>query len=134
MPPKKPKAPLTEYDKIRAVWYKRLEEDGFYDIEQDDNNLKVWSLSFVRKRPLELMESREAYYHMARKFLNDYAFADAKERYIWEQHAEGFGTREIAKTLLTSFQVKTNRTSVWQIIRRLEIHMKTLYILDYKDE
>lgn len=134
MPPKKHKDPPTEYELLRAVWYKKLEEDGYEDIEQDENNLKVWSSSFVRKRPLELMESREAYYHMARKFLNDYTFPNAKEKYVWEQHAEGVSSKDIAKNLLSIQKVKTNRTSVRQLIRRLETHMKTLYILDYKDE
>lgn len=121
------KKPET-YEEIRAVWYAKLEKSGFVDIEQDENDLKVWSTLFTRKRTKELKESREAYYYMARSFLNDYKFANNVERIIWEYHTEGIGVRDIAKTLAKAGVQKYKRNKTWTIINRLETIMKKMYM------
>jgi hypothetical protein len=124
MQKKKPKS----YEEIRAIWYKKLEKSGFKDIEQDEDDLKVWSTLFTRKRTKELKESREAYYYMAQSFLNDYKFANNIERVIWEYHTGGIGIRDIVKTLSKAGVQNCKRNKTWTIINRLRNSMKKMYM------
>lgn len=125
MPRQKPK---SEYELQRAIWYKKLEEDGFRDIEQDEDNLKVWSSKISRGRRLELGESREAYYHMATRFLNDYQFSSDKEKSIWEYHTNGISARNIALLLQAANIKRSGRMTIWRNINRLSSFMKNMYM------
>lgn len=118
---------ISEYDKLRAIWYKKLEDEGFQDIEQDEDNLKLWSSRFAQQRSTKLWESKAAYYYMAGNFLVDYKFASKTEQLIWQQHSDGVSARDIAKELIKS-GIQTNRTTVWQQIKRLESTMKKMYV------
>ncbi len=128
-----PKKPLTEYEKLRAVWYKKLEKEGFSDIESDEYNLKVWSAKFAKVSP-EVYQAKEAYTHMATSFLNDYKFENPLERLIWEYHTEAISIRDIVKLLRKKTKVMTiNRSSIWAIVNRLETSMKKMYLTGYKE-
>jgi hypothetical protein len=138
MQPKK-KSELTEYDKLRAIWYKKLEEEGFEDIESDENNLKIWSATrFASKKSQDVSQGKEAYYYMATHFLNDYPFESKVEKLIWEYHADGHSVKDIViilkkrrfKKLLQWSAV--NRTAVNTIINRLEKTMKNMYLSGYQ--
>ncbi len=126
-----------EYSKIRAVWYDILKKDGFDDIEQDENNLKVWSSDkFGRKKGLVQnggWQSKADYYRMADWFTNDYKFKNKLERTIWTEHAKGTSIVEITK-LLKAKRIKTNRDKVWKTIRTLENKMKTMYLVGSNED
>lgn len=122
----------SEYAKLKALWYKKLKDEGFDDIEQDEDNLKSWSAKFVREgSPLELIESKTAYYQMATNFLNDYDFETELEKIIWTYHSEAISYRNIAKLLKESKVIETNRTTIWQIVKRLGESMKKMYLSGY---
>lgn len=117
----------SDYDKLRAVWYKKLKDDGFEDIESDDHNLKVWSSKFARKKTLVSWQAKAAYYYMAENFLRDYKFVSNREKVIWEYHANALSIREITR-LLKKVRIKTSRMAVWRIVIRLEKIMKKMYM------
>lgn len=118
----------SEYEKLKAVWYTKLEADGFNDIEQDENNLKEWSTKFTRKKSLDTWQAKESYYSMAENFLNTYAFENELEKVIWEYHANGISIRNIVDIINKMLYTDTDRNVVWKTIFRLETAMKTMYI------
>ncbi len=135
MPPKKP---LTEYEKQRDIWYKKLKKEGFDDIESNEDNLKSWSSRFATKRSVELQQDREAYYTMATTFLNSYAFESPLEKAIWEYHVEAISIKDIAKLLRKAKvrkiagKYKVDHNSVWSVVSKLEKAMKRIYLSGYE--
>lgn len=133
-PSKKPQHKLTpknqEYEKLRAVWYNKLKVDGFVDIEQDEENLKVWSTRWWNQAPHPIvMEAKAAYYQLAERFLEDYKFKNKVERIIWEYHANAISIRNIVKLLKQTKLVKrTNRDAVYDVIKRLKESMIKMYL------
>lgn len=126
--------PPSEYDKLRALWYEKLKEEGFKDIESMDGKIKVWSSSVSRKNPPDIWQAKAAYYRMATSFLHDYTFENAVEKTIWEYHAFGISIRDIVATLNATKVIKTNRDAVWIITKRLENAMKNMYMSDSQDD
>ena len=128
-----PKKPESDYEKLRAVWYKKLEREGFEDIETDENNLKSWTATKVR-RSQDLWQAKEAYYQMAANLLNDYKFESNVEKWIWEYHADGVSVRDIVKLLKRRTKVSLiGRGLVWTTIKRLEASMKAMYLSGYEN-
>ncbi len=120
----------TKFKALQKVWYDKLAKSGFEDIERDEENLKfplINKFSESEKETyLEHWKAQRDYYYMATHFLNSYKFETKLEEIIWAYHAEGISVRDIAKLLNRVKKEKTNRTSVWQIIKKLEKTMKTL--------
>lgn len=120
--------PPTEYDKLRAYWYEVLKQQGFDDIEADDENLKVWSSKFTRKKSLDTMQAKEEYYRMATNFLREYKFKSRLERIIWEYHTNAISVRDIAKLLNDAKVSELKKDAIWTIVNRLETLMKKRYL------
>lgn len=116
----------SEYDKLRKVWYEKLKDDGFDDIEADDDKLKIWSSRFAQKQSVLSWEAKAVYYQMATNFLTDFKFETTRDKNIWTYHANGMSAREITRTL-RKVRIKTNRMTVWRTISRLQKLMKQLY-------
>lgn len=121
------KSKILDYNKLKKEWYKRLENSGFQDIEQDEDNLKSWSVSKgVRNRNngasaqqvLENREARETYYRLAGQFLHDYRFTSRTDRLIWEKHSDGESIRDIVK-ILALHGIKTTKNPVNEVIKTL---------------
>lgn len=125
MPPKKA---LTDYDKAKALWYKKLKEEGFEDIEQDENRLKTWTTAHARYGSPTSRQAKADYYLMAEHFLNNYTFERELDRAIWEYHTNGISIRDIADTLNCTGVIKTERNAVWKIVNQLETLMKNMYL------
>lgn len=128
------KPPKTELEQLQQFWYKKLEDEGFEDIEQTDGKLKSWSSRFAHSRIQELREEKEPYYYMCNQFLNEYKFDSRFEQIIWEYHSNALSSREIAKIFDKAKVYKTNRQTVWLIIKRLEKAMKNMYISSSQHE
>ncbi len=122
----------NDYEKLRAIWYKKLEREGFNDIEQDEDNLKSWSSQFKRKVSLDSWQAKAAYYYMAESFLNDYKFESRVERIIWEYHANGISIRDIVK-LLQKVRIKRHKEQVNAVIMFLRAAMKKMYTNVYDE-
>ena len=139
---KKQLSPTEVLSKAKIVWYKKLKDSGFEDIERDELYLKRYSgslnesgkekLSYTKRRLH--WESTGDYYSMAAKFLHDYKFTSNLEKVIWEYHAEGMSMRNIAKTLkklkLKKFNI--NKDKVNSIVKPLVLAMKRMYLVGFK--
>lgn len=93
----------SNYLKLKAEWYAKLAKEGFFDIEQEDGNLKSWTSSMItrdlKNGRAEAIKSREEYYRAAGQFLWEHKFDSDLERKIWELHANGTSNLSISKTL-----------------------------------
>lgn len=125
--------PPEDYNKLKAFWYKKLKKEGFDDIEDDEGRLKSWAVKFNNRRFQQLWQSRETYYYLATQFLNDYKFENRMEKFIWEQHVNAASVRDITTALKKARIAKSNRQTVWLVIKRLEQHMKDMYLSGYKE-
>lgn len=118
----------TEYERVRDHWYKKLENEGFKDIEHHDGSINIGLPRSVNWSDEELRQITQDYYCMAYHFLNQYQFEDELERIVWEYHAEGLSVRDIAATL-KKVNINTSKDRVWRIVKRLETAMKELYLI-----
>lgn len=129
--------PKEKYERLRDRWYAKLKKSGFEDIEQDEDNLKIWSSTYfghrLRTNHAGGWQAKAAYYSMAERFLHEYQFSSNLEHAIWEYHTNGISIRDITDTLKKA-KVKTNRQYVWEAVHKLEIEMKKLYLEGYKSK
>ena len=81
--------PALPKDEITRLWYGKLKETGFNDIE-----------SSMRMRSLPVYnESSAEYYRRAGHFLSSFEFSSDRDYAIWEYHCEGHSVRQIAKKM-----------------------------------
>lgn len=110
---------------LQAEWYAKLKDEGFDDIEQDEEHLKAWhSHMFKAQYSTEAFTAKESYYRAAGKFLHDYRFRTLLERAIWELHANGTTIMAITDSL-KGLGYKTYRRHVHETIQRLSKIMLT---------
>lgn len=90
---------------MQAQWYKKLEREGFRDIEQFEPgnrspNLKSWhSCYFQLRHDPETFQIKADYYYRAGQYLHSGVFNSETDRHVWKLHAEGYGVRQIAQIL-----------------------------------
>lgn len=120
-----------EFLELQAKWYKKLEQSGFSDIEQNDDNpgkvggnLKTWSGSFMANMEKTSFEDKQRYFELAGQFLHEYKFEDSSEKRVWELHSQGLSIREIARAIKKKSLAKD---SVFRIIKKLKDLMFVLY-------
>lgn len=110
-----------EFKSLQREWYKKLKDDNFKDIEdQEVDRLKVWhSYDFTRKNKQEF-EAREEYFSLCLEFSREYKFESESDRKVWEYHSEGYSIREIS-TLMRSDKKKRGfrKSHICNIVRRL---------------
>ena len=101
---------------MQDKWYKRLQKDGFQDIEDTahpQRPLKEWhSIKACSKKYVRIQAARTEYQDKIEVFLNHITFGEAcrfvikhknqkftlnQVRTIWILHTEGRTTREIAR-------------------------------------
>lgn len=122
--------PKTEYEKLRDKWYSKLrkeelkkpEEDRYVDIEQDPDTLKGYSSVFAYKHTHEEIVEKQRYNDMVNAFLEQYKFDSTRDRVVWEYHTNGISARDIT-LLLKKVKIKTNKTTINQVINRLKVKM-----------
>lgn len=110
------------YRQLKKVWYKKLAQSGFIDIETKSGLLKGGSTSskFNNKTSRATQTAKQQYYYMANELLNTHTFDSELDKAIWAYHAEGISVRDIAK-ILKKLPLKrsfSNRTSVWLIVKK----------------
>lgn len=124
------------YRQLRDLWYKKLKEDGFEDIETKSGMLKGGSSTyeFTRERAYQQQggfEAKIAYYDMATKFLNEYKFTKRLDKIIWEYHVNAISVRNISKLLRAAKVSKIDYNTVCRRIQKYREIMKKLYIPGY---
>ena len=123
-------AKKTEYEKQKAVWYAKLKAEGFDDIEQDEDNLKIWTSHFFkRKSNIDLIESKIEYSHMTTSFLHEYTFKTELDKIIWTYHNEAISVRDIAKLLAEAKIANVSHVTIWNTVERLIEEMKKMYLI-----
>jgi hypothetical protein len=103
---------------LQREWYAKLKASGFQDIETGDEHsgLLKTDKRFEAGRGEEYRASAE-YYQRASVLLHHRRWPDARERRIWEMHAEGVGMNEIARA------AHAGNTLVHATINRLRAEM-----------
>lgn len=131
-----PKSPKQSLKALQKEWYKKLKDDGFTDIENDEDHLKFYNSQFAAQfveRDSYVWEAKAEYYRMAEHFLHEYEFESELEKVIWEYHANALSYRDIAKVLKKLKLVKkTNRTTVYITVNKLKDKMFAMYMPDRK--
>jgi len=120
-------SPKDNFKALQKKWYSKLKKEGFEDIEQDEENLKVWSQVFFGKHSIEQIQAKQAYYQMATNFLEEYPFETERDRIIWEYHANGISAREIV-VLFKKIKIKINFMKVWRLIKKHRVKMYQMYM------
>lgn len=128
--------PDPKFKQLQTIWYGKLAESGFSDIEQDEKSLKVWSMKKSlssqneNRSPEEILAKRDmiaTYYTEAEHFLNGYRFKTLLDKFVWGHHSTGLSIRKISK-LLPKENFKTlSYVSVRNIIVRLRKTMIDFY-------
>jgi hypothetical protein len=110
-----------KFKKLQALWDKKLAKSGFVDAEQRSGHLKKWSTGILKSRvDYGVFKAKEAYFQYAGQFLHSHKFDDVKDSLIWKYHAEGLSTYQIVTALRKNDRVKSNQTSVWEVVDRLK--------------
>jgi hypothetical protein len=108
-----------EFIKLQTLWYEKLKQSGFQDLETSRGFLKDWPSQRLRRDYTpERFQEKLNYYRFASQLLWEFKFKTKLEKKIWELHTEGKSMREI------SFQVRThknkmNHNKVRKVINKL---------------
>lgn len=117
---------MSNQTKLQKLWYKKLKNEGFNDIEHGSGFLDR-SYTKSNRTPLEI-EVIQHYYSLAHQLLNNHKFEDKIEQIIWEYHTEGLSAREIANILVQLGIKKKKHVTVHKTIKKLENIMKERYL------
>lgn len=119
-----PTSKLQTYAQLRKLWYNKLAESGFKDIESDIggvNRLKHWDSHWFQSRWTEVeFSAKEKYYIDARQLLNTFDFETKRDKIVWYWHSEGKSCREtqeltgVNKDIVNKI-VRTIRRCAWNM-------------------
>lgn len=117
----------ADFNKLQAKWYKKLKDSGFEDAEQDEDNLKVWSLKrFTVENNLTLCAAKEEYYRLAGHFLHEHLFESELAKQCWELHGNGDSNVKIT-AILRAKGVKISKKRVQVLVKGLVKQMLLKY-------
>lgn len=121
----------SEFITERDIWYKKLEEEGFNDIEAflpgtrtDFPNLKTTSWSAGRALLKALRNGKSAYFYLATHYLTNGRFKSKTERAIWTRHIDGNTINEIMNYRRNKNHKKISKDTIKRTIRRIAVRMK----------
>jgi len=111
-----------QFKKLQQKWYKKLEADGFKDIENTsdpDQPLTHFDCAYFQTKhnPLDF-ELRQRYYELASQLLHDFNFRNRIDKKIWKLHSEGVRASDISK------KVKLSYNQVIYIIKKYAVYIK----------
>lgn len=122
-----PRPKTKEFNKLEAKWYAKLKKEGFEDIEQNEDTLKLWSTHrFSREHNTVLYEAKEEYYRLAGQFLHEHQFKNLFEKGMWEYHSGGSSIRDIVLILKQS-GCKVGKDRVNSILEAIKTQMMAKY-------
>jgi hypothetical protein len=124
------------FKKLKDKWYARLAKEGFKDLEANEDSLIVYeSTSFQNRYDPENSYGAEEYYRLAGQFFHSYAFADAREKLIWELHSTGGTKRGISDRLKQLKHKRSAGTQVLATIQKLKaIMLEQVRIVNEQDD
>ena len=132
---------MSDYEPYGEEWYKKLEDDGFSDLEKQNHSkyesypllLRTAGLNKVVMERQELNRKGE-YFYLAEHYLYDGDFTNthvsAKTAMkLWALHAEGYSSREIAEMSITYMKDGTvqicNQSRIKKIFSEIKHKMLT---------
>lgn len=120
-----------QFLKLQKQWYKKLEKNGFEDIEYaGGNSMKSGAQTRfsdpVQSNTVTRVESKTDYYRIAGFFLYDYTFQDVYDKRVWELHAEGVTIRA-TDSILIDEGFQSYRDKVGKTLKRLKAIMLEKY-------
>jgi hypothetical protein len=133
---KKKLTPKEDYEQLRNKWYKKLANEGFVDIEKNEEALKDYTEGRKQSRNTALVnwEANAQYYQMAANFLHEYAFETSFDKTIWMYHSEGLANIAVSALLKKLYRNEyTGRGTVSRVILKLRKSMFAMYIMPYKE-
>lgn len=108
-----------DFIQLKALWYKRLKDSGFKDIETFNGYIKDWpSQRIQRDFTPERIQEKLDYFRAASQLFWEHKFDTALQKKIWELHCEGKSYREIAEDLRNK-KNKLNKDNVQLVISKL---------------
>jgi len=97
---------------LTKKWYRKLEETGFKDIEDQEGRLKSWTGHVLHDEFAEPLPenhkkesskihktSQQEYYRLVGQCLFDKTFPSKDYRKTWQLHAEGLSYKEIGRLM-----------------------------------
>lgn len=135
-------AKKQDFKTLQAKWYVKLKKSGFEDQEDENGNLKFWSQKFhqnYKRFQGGGWQTKAEYYRLAELFLTEYKFQDEADKVIWEYHANGMSTYDIADTFKKAKVYKNgtrrrrSRRTITHIITKLAHKMYEMYLAPKKE-
>jgi hypothetical protein len=116
----------NKFKELQRKWYKKLLNDGFVDIENENHQLRdfetqKYSKNIFNGLPfadwIRMKLAKMEYYTLARQFIYIHKFPSVKIKKIWSMHAEGLSCRQIED--ITGLNYK----EVWKITHSIALKM-----------
>lgn len=123
----------SDYEELRDVWYKKLADEGFEDIEQDEDTLKTWSNSLFQYHSEETRRAKRDYYELAELFMDNYKFENDLDKTIWAYHVNGLSYRKISSILTKAGMKNKGRGTVFNTLKKLKNKMYDMYLAPKKE-
>jgi hypothetical protein len=93
-----------ELIKQQKIWYKKLKEDGFKDIEVFNSEMEPYPLTKGDVHAFACgvenkvnTEETEEFFRLAGHFLHEYSFETQEDKDMWEHFCNGLSYRKILK-------------------------------------
>lgn len=125
--------PLNKKEKFEALkkfWYDKLAKQGFKDIEPSEFTLTSWHSQLKQKYSVEEFQAKQTYYNMANNFLSEHEFKSILDKVIWEYWCNGIPVRDISEQFGKVKIERIKKSTIWNIVRRLEKEMFNFYEAD----
>ena len=110
--------PLTKnaFRELQKVWYKRLDESGFNDIERSGRRRQdlFKEYSGLLQKPLSILRHKynkytQIYYEISRFLANHATFLPKIDRNILELHGDGYTIAKISSHLRDNYKYPLNK-------------------------
>lgn len=110
------------FEELKTVWYAKLKEEGFEDIEHSQSLLKTYHGEKWRRLAEHKQELTLKYYSHTKDLLHTYTFENPTHRLIWELHSDGLSKRKIASKI-ESMTPTYKREAIGNIINFLKTQL-----------
>ena len=90
------------FERLRREWYGILKSEGFYDIENEEGELKPDLAHRSKARAFRDRPYRVKYFATASEFLHAFEFQTEFDRHVWELFCDGRSLRESSEVLNVS--------------------------------
>jgi hypothetical protein len=126
--PLKLKPESKEFKDLQAKWYKRLEADGFEDLEWSDAKTGKGQNTGYLKHPTPKLDSTQAaaselYYSMCRNYVTHNPPRDPYERLVFVLYSEGIPYREIKSEATRKLGSDRSLFYLYKVINKLKAKM-----------